>query len=1125
MKRILYILISLIVAASLHAAKISIAPEIPYTALPNDSIYINQTGKFSVTINQLGKYHIEQTIQDTVEFIFKANNIIDEKVRNGLPSTDTLQVSLKDLHVGRRIKRGNEYCLSFEKDTCNIQILFDGICHFTDLYNIGYGVPFVYVTGKAPSFHCGIKDTLKCKKRSGAGHQHYFIKTSLSPSDSILYSIPSTCIFQTGGIYNNKGHIIFNDSKIVENMVISGIGTSTTLKNCYFEANDYTWHNSILSSKGKLYIENSTLESTNDLTLLNSADTLFVNQSAGKTTRINATIGSKRNPLSETKYSRVVVNNASYIREITAMADIYNGHIGTLCPSPQIKDTLSGADVNIYGGTIGFLTNNMHYGNYGSFEIHYGNRIINFYNGKINATEVPIRLGHWYGGNITSIDNICYNDTLNLYNGTITAQKDQCLIRFTDNTCINIHNKEKSNQITRIQYHPQGNRDDNWTTIRLDGGTVNGDSLYWEIGDINNLKSISSINGQLINKQPLRIVYRNSQQPNDSLVIGVKKDEKHYFNDLLKTYNTVDIYHSFLRKITYVNTLDESWVSTDTTYNEGFGKQKLPRAIYAGKTFKGWYTAPEGGIKMDSISHLQMGNITLYTQWGPGQDIIYSDFNKDILCNTGAKIIAYYTDEENEIDTQARPLEGHNSKAMNCNVIKNNGNAYVSLFFRNSFPNDISIYKNAPRVYMDLRTTTGVSFLHKGMSVKVYIENKTTEASSRVRHYYTVPQHDDLTLVNIPWGQFSNPDNLDLENTSKLQFYPLDEQGEFWLDDIIFTQGEIYPIEKITLDTIPNKYLYSKNPNLLDIPLPIKADSTQLYLYPKFTPSDATYQAINWSSQDPSIATVDNYGRVNGISHGQTYIYCQSVMHPEVKDSILVGVKEGGIYYDLNGVSISNELPSTYNYNNPTKLPNPEPLKNFYTFHAWHTDSITGAIVDSASYHQFGNLKTHKLFAEFTREIPGAEITLLQNRIVAVQNPYNYNELKTASYQWMYNETPLLSNKMYVEVGHPIPIGTYDVTIYIDTEMPIQLEREIKASDILEQDIINVYVYPNPIQSGGLAHIVGTYDTISLIDTKGQEVPISTSSKDIVKMPEEKGIYILNITSNLQQYNIKMIVM
>ena len=1116
MKRILYILIGLISAVSLHAAKISITPDVPYTALPNDSIFINQKGKFSVTINQIGKYHIEQTIPDTVEFIFKANNIIDEKVKNGEVSNDTLQVSFKNIHVGRRVKYGDDYLLNFTKDTCNISIMLYGDCRLTNISNIGYKTSFIYVSGSSPSFRFNVYDSLTCAKRVNSA-LIYGIETQLSNSDSLHFYFNPLGKLSTGGIYNNKGHIILNDSKIVENMVLNGTGSSITLKDSYFEANDYSWHNSMLTSKGKLFIKNSTLESTNDLTLLNSADTLFINQSAGKTTRINGTIGSKRNPLSETKYSRVVVNNASYIREITAMADIYNGHIGTLCPSPQIKDTLSGADVNIYGGTIGFLTNNMHGGNYGSFDVHYGNRIINFFNGKINATEVPIRLGHWYGGNITSIDNICYNDTLNLYSGTITAQKDQCLIRFTDNTCINIHNKEKSDQITRIQYHPQGNRDDNWTTIRLDGGTINGDSLYWEIGDINNLKSITPVTGQLINKQALRIVYRNSKQPNDSLVIGVNKTNKHYFNDLLKTYNTVDIYHSFQRKITYVNTLDETWETSDTTYNEGFGKEKLPRVIYAGKTFKGWFTEPEGGVKVDSISHLQMGDITLYTQWGPGQDIIYSDFENNWFCNTGAVHIKTWGDLNSVIEAEIKPLEGHNTKAAHSNIIKNLGIAKTGFFLRNSYPSHVSIYNNAPRVYMDLRSTTGISFLHKGADVFVEIVNGD----------YYVPQHDELTLVNIPWGQFRTSSDLplNLENVDEVVFNPNHvEQGEFWIDDIIFTQGDIYPVEFIKIDTVPNKYLDTKNPDLLDIPLPIKADSTQLYLYPKFTPSDATYQTINWSSKDPSIATVDDYGRVNGISHGQTYIYCQSVMHPEVKDSILVGVEEGGIYYNLNGVGIDNTLPTTFDYSHPIALIDPEPIKNFYTFHGWHTDSINGAVVDSASITQFGNLKSHTLYAEFTRAIPDAAITVLQNRFIAVQNPNNFEELKDARYIWEYKSSILPSEKQFVEVDMPIPLGLYEVTIYIDDEMPVYLQRELDPSVHSEYDLDELSIFPNPIQAGGIARIVGKYDNVSLLDTKGQNLPIKISSDGYLKVPEEKGIYILKISKNQQIYSIKMIV-
>lgn len=1117
MKRLIYILIGLSIITGAFASKITLQPDESnwQTIMPNDTLVLSEVGKYKIKITEIGKYHFEQTTKDTIDFMLQANNLVDEKIKNGLPSNDTLQLSFKNAILGRKIKTSiDNSIISLKDDTCNISLSFSGKCKLTEISNIGYNAPFVSITGKSPKCHIQVQDSLTCKLTMN-GARISFIDTSLDKNDSLHYEIHPNATLITSTIKNLNGNVFYDNCNLKDFIIEQGEKSSMFIKNTTCEKNDYSWHNAVIYSKGKIYIENSTLQTTNDLTFIESSDTIFIDEKPGQKTYINAIIGTKRNSLSETKYSRVVVNNASYIQEITAMTDLYNGHIGTLCPSPQIKDTLSGADVNIYGGTIGFLTNNMHGGNYGSFDVHYGNRIINFFNGKINATEVPIRLGHWYGGNITSIDNICYNDTLNLYSGTITAQKDQCLIRFTDNTCINIHNKENSDQITRIQYHPQGNRDDNWTTIRLDGGTINGDSLYWEIGDINNLKSITPVTGQLINKQALRIVYRNSKQPNDSLVIGVNKTDKHYFNDLLNTYNTVDIYHSFRRKITYVNTLDETWVTSDTTYNEGFGKEKLPRVIYAGKTFKGWFTQPEGGVKVDSISHLQMGDITLYTQWGPGQDIIYSDFDHNRLCNTGAVEIKYGKDLNNLIESGIKPLEGHNTKAMHCNVIQNEGYAKTLLYLRNSYLDNQDIYKNAPRVYMDLRSTTGISMKHKGMSVRVNVDNC----------YYVIPQHEELTLVNIPWEQFTLSGNRrDLENVSEIRFQPIAEQGEYWIDDIIFTQGDIYPLESIKLDTVPNKYLYTKNPDLLDIPLPIKADSTQLYLYPKFTPSDATYQAINWSSKDPSIATVDEYGRVNGISHGQTYIYCQSVMHPEVKDSILVGVEEGGIYYNLNGVSIDNTLPTTFDYSHPIALIDPEPIKNFYTFHGWHTDSINGAVVDSASITQFGNLKSHTLYAEFTREIPDAAITVLQNRFIAVQNPNNFEELKDARYIWEYKSSILPSEKQFVEVDIPIPLGLYEVTIYIDDEMPVYLQRELDSSVHSEYDLDELSIFPNPIQAGGIARIVGKYDNVSLLDTKGQNLHIKISSDGYLKVPEEKGIYILKISKNQQIYSIKMIV-
>ena len=1144
MQRILYILFSFLISLAVYATKVDLQPSSStwHTAMPNDTLYISQKGSYRVKISQIGKYHIEQTINDTIDFKLQANNIKDEKVKNGLPSTDTLQVSFKNLKAKNIQSYNDYYALAFEKDTCNINLLFEGEILMVEI-NQGSIKPHIYVSGKSPQFNFNAsKANFIVNRVSGEGLCNALIETNLSPNDTLVYQLGGLEFYPhmhlnvtiAHMIKNNYGYVSVKASKLTCGIRQAKTSGLHLCDNSHIELNDYTFHHAVITAGSKIYIDNATLQTTNDLTFIESADTIFIDETTGNTT-INATIGSKRNPLSETKYSRVVVNNASYIREITAMADIYNGNIDILCPSPQVKDTLTHADINVYGGKIGQITNVAHYGPTGSFLVNYKNRIINVYGGTIGGnntySNTAIHCGFYQWAGCTTKD-LFLNDTINLYNGKISIPKNYHLINFTDNTVINIYHNKSNNKRTQFKYHPSNDKatGEYFNYIALISDNIVGDSIHWTIGDMRHLSGIKSVYTTKPwpgnTRKPFRIVYKNSQQPNDSLVYGVSKDSTHYFGRLLDTYDVVDIYPSFKRHITYVHTLDETWTSKDTTYYEGFGKKSLPKVIYAGRTFKGWFTQPEGGLKVDSISHLQMGDVTLYTQWGPGQDIVYTDIEKHILGSTGAQRISFYIDKENEIIAQTKPLnDGSNKKAIHCNVTKNNGLAKVSFFMRNSYHDELSIYKKAPRVYMDLRSTTGVSFLYKGDSVSVCIGTKTTESSTLVQHSYKLPKNDTLTLINIPWNQFSNSDKLDLEHTSKVYFKPTCKQGDFWFDKIVFTQGEIYPIESITIDSIPNKYLYTKNPDILDIPLPTKKDSLQLYLYPKFTPSDATYQAIVWSSKDSTIATVDNDGRVSGISHGQTYIYCQSVMHPEVKDSILVGVKEGGLTYNLNGVRIGNELPFTYDYSHPQAIPAPQPINDFYTFHGWHTDSITGAVVDSASFHQFGNLKAHTLYAEFTRAVPGAAITVMQNRILAVQNPYNYDALKEAHYQWQHNNVTLPSEKMFVEVGRPIPVGTYQVTIQLDDEMPIYLSRTLDNSINQHAEAnTNLSLYPNPVKAGNLVYLIGPFDKIALYDLNGQAINTPISNEGIFRAPHQTGMYLLEIIVANQVYSIKLIV-
>lgn len=1120
MKRLLYIIIGLSLITTVFANKVNLQPDEDnwLNITPNDTLVLSEVGKYKIKITEIGKYHFEQTTKDTIDFMLQANNLVDEKIKNGLPSNDTLQLSFKNVTLGRNLKMGSHYSIiTLKDDTCNMSLSFSGKCTLTEISNVGYNTAYINIKGKSPKCHIQLQDSLTCKLTMNSARIP-FIETSLDKDDSLHYDIHPNATLITSTIKNLNGNVFYDNCNLKDFIIEQGEKSSMFIKNTTCENNDYSWHNAVIYSKGKIYIENSTLQTTNSLTFIESGDTIFIDEKEGERTYIDALIGSKRNPLNETEYSRVVVNNATYIREITAMTDLYNGNIGTLCPSPQVKDILSYADVNIYGGKIGLLTNKVHSASYGSFQINYGNRNINFYNGAIHGSTTGIRLGYWYANNVSNIEDLCTDDTLTLHKGSITVPEARPLFRFSDNTLIKIKNQE-NNKFTQIQYNPLCGH----TVVSINGGEPINDSLKWDIGNIKQLKSLKSDNSGDFNtfkKRHLRLVYRNSENPTDTLVVGVNKDSTHYFGDRLERYDRLDIASSAQRRIYFINTLDEDWVTSDTIYWEGLGKKDLPKCTYIGKIFSGWYTEAEGGEKVEVISNLQMGNITLYSQWRESQNIIIDDFNdKDTFNNLGGQWITGLHKNNNEITQQIVTNPINNTPSYYAKVQQENITSYSSCYLRNSIQGDLNIYRNNPLLYVDLSSSEGISLWHEGMPIKILVHTETSDFR------YHIDEHEELTQVNILWEQFSNASNLDNSKIYKLTFHPTQKEGYFMIDDLIAFNGNITPITGLPVDSVPNKYVPKNNVKINEIPLPKGSEAKKLYLYPKFTPSDATYQVVNWFSGDDSIAQVDEYGRVSGISHGKTNIYCQSRIYPEIIDSILVEVPEGGIYYNLNGVSVSNNLPTKYDYTHAVEIPDPEPIKDFYTFHGWYKDSLNGNKIETASYETYGDLDSHTLYAKFTRSIPGAAITVLQNRFLAVQNPNNYSELSDARYIWKYKNETLASEKQYVEVNIPIPLGLYEVTIYIDDEMPIILKRELDSSVHSEYELNSISIYPNPIQSGGIARIVGTFDSISLIDTQGQNIPTKVSGDGYIKMPNEKGLYILRINKNQQVYSIKMIVM
>jgi len=89
------------------------------------------------------------------------------------------------------------------------------------------------------------------------------------------------------------------------------------------------------------------------------------------------------------------------------------------------------------------------------------------------------------------------------------------------------------------------------------------------------------------------------------------------------------------------------------------------------------------------------------------------------------------------------------------------------------------------------------------------------------------------------------------------------------------------------------------------------AISSSVIIYPTaqinavISPSNATNQVLNWTSSNPAIATVDQTGKVTGLTTGITYIKVISTDGTNLKDSALITVVKPVI--KMQTLSISNK--------------------------------------------------------------------------------------------------------------------------------------------------------------------------------------------------------------------------
>jgi endo-1,4-beta-xylanase len=102
------------------------------------------------------------------------------------------------------------------------------------------------------------------------------------------------------------------------------------------------------------------------------------------------------------------------------------------------------------------------------------------------------------------------------------------------------------------------------------------------------------------------------------------------------------------------------------------------------------------------------------------------------------------------------------------------------------------------------------------------------------------------------------------------------------------------------------------------------------------TPAGLSYSALSWSSSNPSVATVNEYGVVIGVSAGDAIIYCRAANNYSIVASCLVTVKNS-INYQLDGGTNSAENPEFCEAGETVTLQDPE--KKGYEFAGWYADA------------------------------------------------------------------------------------------------------------------------------------------------------------------------------------------
>ena len=502
----------------------------------------------------------------------------------------------------------------------------------------------------------------------------------------------------------------------------------------------------------------------------------------------------------------------------------------------------------------------------------------------------------------------------------------------------------------------------------------------------------------------------------------------------------------------YIGSLGVPVLTENDTYKYKLGDSihLTPKGVKAGYEFIGWNTDPNAHVGLESLTATS-GDITLYAIYKVTKPITYHTYNTDldwtknaVFYNTDTTInitLDDYSATENQLyNFKGYVLDSNTTELSNNDLLAEGTACELSI-------DDLNVYcvydTSCILTYKDVDRLTEISTdTDTVRAIAANIVNSTFT--------FTVNDKENVTAGYTFTGWL---DPVDEEIYQKDDTYTTSEHTA----TLVAQEAEIL-VTKVTVTPKTNNIYIGENVQLTAV----------------VTPDTALDKTIVWSSSDDNIATVDQNGKVNGLTPGTVTITATNPKSGKYDTATVTVNRLHAIYnYTYNGGTSMSDVEDVYYVPTNELDLTPTANKEGYTFVGWNTDKDATTAIDSIVFEE-EDITVYAIFKK--------DVTITYHTYNSTSNYtdtvtfYNNKTSKTKALK----EYTVAINDLYAFVGYVLD------------------ENETNINDNLLSAGTNVTV---PNTGLDIYCVYNTQSVLSYYDVDGQTF-LSSDTKSMIAVAE-----------------------